>query len=105
MDEDLLRDLTAYKSYKDKGVMMASRSLIQLFRNIKPDMLHRKDRVRVCVCGGEGMNTACVCVCVRRCLGDLSIIGLHADNADIHYDAICIIKIMYVTNFKPQLFL
>ena len=51
MDEDLLRDLTAYKSYKDKGVMMASRSLIQLFRNIQPDMLHRKDRVRVCVCG------------------------------------------------------
>ncbi|XP_064386639.1 protein SDA1 homolog isoform X2 [Halichondria panicea] len=44
MDEDLLRDLTAYKSYKDKGVMMASRSLIQLFRNIQPGMLHRKDR-------------------------------------------------------------
>ncbi len=62
MDEDLLRDLTAYKSYKDKGIMMASRSLIQLFRNIQPDMLHRKDRVRVCVWGGD-------VPCVRVCLG------------------------------------
>jgi hypothetical protein len=33
MSEELLRDLAEYKSYKDKGVMMASRSLIQLFRN------------------------------------------------------------------------
>jgi protein SDA1 len=32
MSEDLLRDLAEYKTYKDKGVMMASRSLIQLFR-------------------------------------------------------------------------
>ena len=47
MDEDLLRDLTGYKNYKNKGVMMAARSLIQLFRTIKPDMLHRKDRVHV----------------------------------------------------------
>merc|ERR1711915_1062897 len=46
MTEDLLRDLVEYKTYKDKGVMMASRSLIQLFRNICPDLLHKKDRGR-----------------------------------------------------------
>ena len=34
MSEELLRDLAEYKTYKDKGVMMASRSLIQLFRNV-----------------------------------------------------------------------
>ena len=34
MSEDLLRDLAEYKTYKDKGVMMASRSLIQLFRYV-----------------------------------------------------------------------
>jgi protein SDA1 len=32
MDETLLRDLAQYKTYKDKGVMMASRSLIALYR-------------------------------------------------------------------------
>jgi len=45
MEKDLLQDLVGYKSYKDKGVMMAARSLIQLFRNIQPELLHRKDRV------------------------------------------------------------
>jgi len=46
MTEDLLRDLVEYKTYKDKGVMMASRSLIQLFRNICPELLHKRDRGR-----------------------------------------------------------
>eukprot|EP00092_Neocalanus_flemingeri_P019099 GFUD01020689.1.p1 GENE.GFUD01020689.1~~GFUD01020689.1.p1 ORF type:complete len:677 (-),score=233.24 GFUD01020689.1:31-2061(-) len=46
MTEDLLRDLVEYKTYKDKGVMMASRSLIQLFRTICPDFLHKRDRGR-----------------------------------------------------------
>jgi len=46
MDEDLLRDLAEYKSHKDKAVMMASRSLIQLFRSTNPELLHKKDRGR-----------------------------------------------------------
>jgi protein SDA1 len=46
MSEDLLRDLAEYKTYKDKGVMMASRSLIQLFRSTNPELLHKKDRGR-----------------------------------------------------------
>jgi len=46
MTEDLLRDLVEYKTYKDKGVMMASRSLISLFRTICPELLHKRDRGR-----------------------------------------------------------
>lgn len=44
--EDLLRDLVQYKTYKEKSVMMAARSLIQLYRQSMPDMLHKKDRGR-----------------------------------------------------------
>ncbi|XP_063066771.1 protein SDA1 homolog [Engraulis encrasicolus] len=44
MNEDLLQDLTMYKSHKDKNVIMSARGLIQLFRSLNPDMLHRKDR-------------------------------------------------------------
>ncbi|XP_067278914.1 protein SDA1 homolog [Pseudorasbora parva] len=44
MSEDLLQDLTQYKSHKDKNVVMSARGLIQLFRDLNPHMLHRKDR-------------------------------------------------------------
>ncbi|XP_065826275.1 protein SDA1 homolog [Oscarella lobularis] len=44
MNEDLLQDLTQYKSYRNKDVRMAARSLIQLFRQMDRSMLHRKDR-------------------------------------------------------------
>lgn len=44
--EDLLRDLVQYKTYKEKSVMMASRSLIQLYRHSMPELLHKKDRGR-----------------------------------------------------------
>jgi len=46
MTEDLLRDLVEYKTYKNKAVMMASRSLIQLFRTTCPELLHKRDRGR-----------------------------------------------------------
>uniref|UniRef100_UPI00398F6D38 protein SDA1 homolog n=1 Tax=Pristiophorus japonicus TaxID=55135 RepID=UPI00398F6D38 len=42
--EDLLQDLAQYKMHKDKNVMMSARSLIQLFRTMNPQMLHKKDR-------------------------------------------------------------
>eukprot|EP00960_Hanusia_phi_P023236 686429-Hanusia_phi.AAC.2 len=32
MDADLLQDLVAYKKHKDKGVVMAARSLLSLYR-------------------------------------------------------------------------
>ena len=47
MTETLLQDLTGYKKggdHKNKGVMMAARSLITLFREINPELLHRRDR-------------------------------------------------------------
>lgn len=44
MSDDLLQDLTEYKTHKDKGVMMAARSLIALFREANPELLKRKDR-------------------------------------------------------------
>uniref|UniRef100_A0A8C5EHP7 Protein SDA1 n=1 Tax=Gouania willdenowi TaxID=441366 RepID=A0A8C5EHP7_GOUWI len=44
--EDLLQDLAQYKTHKDKNVMMSSRGLIQLFRNLNPQLLHKKDRGR-----------------------------------------------------------
>lgn len=46
IDEDLLQDLAQYKTYRDRSVMMAARSLIQLFRNVRPDLLHKKNRGR-----------------------------------------------------------
>jgi len=44
MDEDLLHDLSKYKSYRDKSVSASARSLIQLFREKNPELLERKDR-------------------------------------------------------------
>ena len=44
MTSDLLQDLTAYKTSKNKSVTMAARSLIQLYRTLNPDLLHRKDK-------------------------------------------------------------
>ncbi|XP_056259506.1 protein SDA1 homolog [Seriola aureovittata] len=44
--EDLLQDLAQYKIHKDKNVMMSARGLIQLFRNLNPQMLHKRDRGR-----------------------------------------------------------
>ncbi|CAH0547881.1 unnamed protein product [Brassicogethes aeneus] len=46
IDEDLLRDLAQYKMYKERAVMMAARSLIHLFRTVRPELLHKKDRGR-----------------------------------------------------------
>ena len=44
MSEDLLQDLVQYKTTKNKTVMMAARSLMQLFRNVDPSLLRKKDR-------------------------------------------------------------
>lgn len=46
MNADLLQDLVRYKHYKERSVMMAARSLIALFRNTAPELLHKKDRGR-----------------------------------------------------------
>lgn len=47
MDRDLLEDLVDYKMSKDKGVMVASRGLLQLYREVNPGMLKRRERGKV----------------------------------------------------------
>jgi protein SDA1 len=44
MEEMLLQDLVQYRKSKDKGVMMAAKGLLSLFRNVGAEMLHRRDR-------------------------------------------------------------
>ena len=44
MNESLLKDLVMYKKSKDKGVVMAARGLLALYRDVNPEMLSRKDR-------------------------------------------------------------
>ena len=46
MEEDLLADLIDYRKSKDKGVVTASRGLLQLFREVNPGMLKKRERVR-----------------------------------------------------------
>ena len=44
MDEDLLQDLVGYRNHRDKGVYMAARSLMTLYRQRNPELLARKTR-------------------------------------------------------------
>jgi protein SDA1 len=45
MEEDLLSDLIDYRKSKDKGVVTASRGLLQLFREVNPGLLKKRERV------------------------------------------------------------
>lgn len=47
IDETLLQDLTEYKGSKAKGVSIAAKSLVSLYREVAPEMLRRKDRGKV----------------------------------------------------------
>lgn len=47
IDDVLLQDLTEYKTSKAKGVNMAAKSLVTLYREVAPEMLKRKDRGKV----------------------------------------------------------
>ncbi|KAL7623717.1 Severe Depolymerization of Actin [Parahypoxylon ruwenzoriense] len=44
MNETLLQDLVEYRKSKDKGVMMAAKGLLSLYREKGADMLRKKDR-------------------------------------------------------------
>ena len=44
MTDTLLQDLVQYRKSKDKGVMMAAKGLLSLFREVDPELLQRKDR-------------------------------------------------------------
>lgn len=58
MNETLLQDLVMYRKSKDKGVMMAAKGLMSLYRDVGPEMLKRRDRGRDAVMGmrKEGWN-------------------------------------------------
>ncbi|KAM7538238.1 hypothetical protein Aperf_G00000063926 [Anoplocephala perfoliata] len=43
VDEDLLSDLIGYKSYRNKNVVAAARSLIRLYRQINPALLPKRE--------------------------------------------------------------
>jgi protein SDA1 len=45
MEEDLLGDLIEYRKSRDKGVTAAARGLLQLYREVNPGMLKRRERV------------------------------------------------------------
>jgi protein SDA1 len=53
----LLEDLVQYKSNRDKGVVMAARSLISLYRDLNPRLLHKRDRGRA---GAEAVQKGTV---------------------------------------------
>ncbi|KAF5372978.1 hypothetical protein D9758_001786 [Tetrapyrgos nigripes] len=44
MEEDLLGDLVEYRKSKDKAVTAAARGLLQLYREVNPGMLKRRER-------------------------------------------------------------
>lgn len=44
IEEPLLQDLVEYKTSKAKGVNMAAKSLLGLYREVAPEMLKKKDR-------------------------------------------------------------
>ena len=47
MEEDLLGDLIEYRKSKDKSVTAAARGLLKLYREVNPNMLKRRERVRL----------------------------------------------------------
>ena len=44
MNDTLLQDLVTYRKSKDKGVMMAAKGLLSLYREVRPEMLKKRDR-------------------------------------------------------------
>lgn len=44
MTESLLQDLVQYRKSKDKGVMMAAKGLLSLYREVGADLLKKRDR-------------------------------------------------------------
>ncbi|KAF9239627.1 SDA1-domain-containing protein [Melanogaster broomeanus] len=51
MEEDLLGDLVEYRKSRDKTVTAAARGLLQLYREVNPGMLKRRERGKVASIG------------------------------------------------------
>ncbi|KAK7061025.1 Severe Depolymerization of Actin [Paramarasmius palmivorus] len=56
MEEDLLGDLIEYKKSKDKAVTAAARGLLQLYREVNPGMLKRRERGKEAAMGMASGN-------------------------------------------------
>ncbi|VDO15303.1 unnamed protein product [Rodentolepis nana] len=56
VDEDLLSDLISYKSYRNKNVVAAARSLIRLYRQINPALLPKREIGRPTVAIKEALG-------------------------------------------------
>lgn len=50
MEEDLLGDLVEYRKSRDKAVTAAARGLLQLYREVNPSMLKKRERVSAFAC-------------------------------------------------------
>jgi protein SDA1 len=57
MTEDLLHDLVEYKGHKNKGIMSATRSLLNVFRELNPMLLRRRDRGKEAAVKLAAMNS------------------------------------------------
>ena len=44
INDALLQDLVMYRKSKDKGVMMAAKGLLGLYRDVRPELLKKRDR-------------------------------------------------------------
>ncbi|KAI9842670.1 MAG: Severe Depolymerization of Actin [Sclerophora amabilis] len=51
MNDTLLQDLVMYRKSKDKGVMMAAKGLLSLYREVGADMLRKRDRGKAATMG------------------------------------------------------
>lgn len=51
MNDTLLQDLVMYKKSKDKGVVMAAKGLLGLYREVGAEMLKKRDRGKAAVMG------------------------------------------------------
>ncbi|KAK4556801.1 Severe Depolymerization of Actin [Recurvomyces mirabilis] len=57
MNETLLQDLVQYRKSKDKGVQMAARGLLSLYRDVGAEMLKKRDRGRDAALKLRAQNT------------------------------------------------
>jgi protein SDA1 len=51
MNDTLLQDLVMYRKSKDKGVMMAAKGLLSLYREVGADLLRKRDRGKTATIG------------------------------------------------------
>ena len=56
INDTLLQDLIMYRKSKDKGVMMAAKGLLSLYRDLRPELLKKLDRGKAAALGLRSGN-------------------------------------------------